>query len=305
MKTKRKTIWCILFIFSFILILLTLNRNRVDFEREKDIQFVYPVNTIPQRIDLVIAILTHPKNFEKRKSQRETWIRDIPPNFIYMFICGNPDQIAWDSPEERLRFDNEVLQFGDTLLFYEAIESYRGISKKVLLAIEHAVHLRSTIDNTPVLPRYIAKTDDDIYVAIKNVEELVQSPLPTPFYGGKIKTDHYAHREANSRWLTTYEEWPSDQIPYPDFACGAFYILSIDAAIAASKIFRNPDYKVFPYEDVQGGILMDQIGVKATSINVVETREPADDMIANHYGGIHTMWSFHDRFGKNQAIASN
>jgi hypothetical protein len=271
-----------------------LYQSRREKETEQDI--VYPISIVPQTIDLIILILSHPRNFEKRNSQRNTWIQDLPSTIIYRFVCGNPDLIDW-TREDQLKFENEML-LGDVLIFYESIESYRGISKKVLLGLEYAVHLRSTMDNVPVMPRFIAKTDDDIYVAVKNVEALISRSKPTEFYAGKVKSKHYAHREENSHWYTSYEEWPSDIQPYPDFACGAFYIMSSDAAIKIAKLFRKPDFKIFPYEDVQGGILMERIGIQPTHINVVETGEPGNDMIANHYGGVQTMWKFHRQFGK-------
>jgi hypothetical protein len=37
----------------------------------------YPIKNIPQSIDLVIIVLTYPKNFDQRKVQRETWIAGI------------------------------------------------------------------------------------------------------------------------------------------------------------------------------------------------------------------------------------
>jgi hypothetical protein len=216
---------------------------------------------------------------------------------IYRFICGNPDQIEWDNEEQKRRFEKEYVEQGDIVLFYEAIESYRGISKKVLLGIENAVHLRSSKTNKPIMPTYIAKTDDDIYVAVKNVETLLNSKLPKRFYAGKIKSNHFPHRETESRWYTSYDDWPQD-IAYPDFAAGAFYIMSSSVAIDAAKMFRDPNYRIFPYEDVQSGILMKKLNVKATEINVVETGNPTKDIIANHYGGTETMVQFHKVFGK-------
>jgi hypothetical protein len=240
---------------------------------------------------LIINILSHPRNHAKRNSQRETWIQNLPPNIQYQFIIGNPDYAEWESNESRARFEEEMKQHEDMVLFYEAIESYRGISKKVLLAIEDSVH---KFPNA----RYVAKTDDDIYVAVRNVEKIIEIPREK-YYAGKIKSKHYAHRERSSRWYTTYEEWPDDKTPYPDFAAGAFYFLSIDAAKECAVLFRHPEYKIFPYEDVQTGIIMNRFGVPAVQIDVVETGEPGDGMIANHYGGIDTMWEFHKRFGKS------
>jgi hypothetical protein len=189
--------------------------------------------------------------------------------------------------EERKQYDEEYLKYGDIIEIDEFKEIYRKISYKTLRGIELALKLRSTETNEPVTPRFIAKTDDDTYVSVKNLKAHIGQlgKEPSDYYFGSIILGGPS-RDKGSPWYVSEQEYASNK--YPPFACGPFYMMSSATARKVRDKFRSNEFNLFPLEDVQMGIIMESINVSPTydtdrKILCAETGDPHKYAIAVHY----------------------
>ncbi|KAI8828700.1 hypothetical protein BJ741DRAFT_413798, partial [Chytriomyces cf. hyalinus JEL632] len=128
-------------------------------------------------ITVLLTILTHPANTEKRMAQRTTWIRDLPIGFKYAYIVGNLTSAGMTEHQAGV-FKKEQEEYRDILEFPDLNEEYREIAEKVYRAFKWSV---GGLSEGRVLPAYVAKTDDDTCVAPRNLAEVINSwPKPTP-----------------------------------------------------------------------------------------------------------------------------
>jgi RimJ/RimL family protein N-acetyltransferase len=231
------------------------NAQSID-SSHKDVDKSISTN-IPKKLPKVmILILSYQKNFARRKRQREGWLRELPPNYSYKYIMGNPSSISWDSNEQREFFDIEMSENNDTVIALEVSESYRKIAFKVFWGFEWALQQTESYD-------YIVKTDDDIQPKVPMLIDIFeQRPVPDPFaYWGYVYDDKVPVRDPSSQWFLTREDYDSDE-GFPPYACGAFYFLTPDLARLVVDQFRSPKFRVFPFEDIQMGIVVKSVGYK-------------------------------------------
>lgn len=66
-------------------------------------------------------------------------------------------------------------------------------------------------------------------------------------------------RDPRSKYVLTEKEYPVWQ--FPPYACGAFYVITLDMLEPVLKIATRPTFKSFKFEDVQMGIIMRQLEV--------------------------------------------
>ena len=244
---------------------------------------------VPPKLRAVILILTHPHNQNRRQLQRETWIKDLNQDYLAIYLLANPDNLTWNSDNERNSFIEEFETFQDMIVFQNLEEGYRQISKKVIAGINYTMH------GLPTLPDYVLKTDDDMYLNVENIEILLDTSPRENFYFGHLKLHQYAERYEYSKYYTSYDDWPTNN-PYPPFAGGGLYLLSQDLALKVSELETN-GIKYFPFEDVQMGILMHSLKVLPHHGNVaIASENPDHDVLAIHCG--FRMHEFHEIFGK-------
>lgn len=203
---------------------------------------------------VLIIILTFHKNFERRKIQRDSWLQELPPHMSYMYILGNRDTVRWDSPEQKLSYEKEYKQNSDMLETKEVVETYRNIGEKVFWSFEWA----SQFD-----VEYIVKTDDDLqlktYMLMQIFEQRPKNELYA--YWGYVYDNKYPVRDEHSQWYLSKSDYPLDS-KFPAYCCGGFYFLSKALAVKVSQKFREPNFKIFPFEDIQMGMVVNSLGYK-------------------------------------------
>ena len=289
-KPKRVQLFILLAMAALLYLITSMSQNTID-ESNPVISNIHA----PPKLRAVVLILTHPHNQYRRQLQRETWIKDLGKDIIPIYLCANVDKLTWGSENERNSFVEEFNTFGDMVVFQNLAEGYREISKKVIAGINYTMTGLITLDtNEPVLPDYVLKTDDDMYLAVENIEQLLNNSPQKEFYLGHLKMGQYAERYELSKYYTSYEQWPTDD-EYPPFAGGGLYILSQDLALKVAK--KSKDFKYFPFEDVQMGILMHELEVLPYHGNVaIASENPSEDTLAIHCGD--RMNEYHEMFGK-------
>ena len=216
--------------------------------------------------DVHFLILSYPENIEKRRLQRQHWLKNLPDSFEYKYVLGNPEYINWSSEKSRLAFIKEQKTNNDLLYVDELEEAYENIGAKVFWGLDWIRKL-SLGNNNPKTFRYIVKTDDDILLRFDEFKKIIDSrPVPdTNLYWGHVYEYPQPARDKNDKWYVSYEQYP-DKF-YPPYACGPLYMLSWDLVGKVIEQANHYDFTLFPMEDVQMGMLMKKMGIKPTDNN--------------------------------------
>jgi hypothetical protein len=202
---------------------------------------------------VIILILSNHKNFHRRTRQRTGWLQLLPSYISYRYVLGNSDTVSWDSENQRVEFEDEMKLHNDMVIMTEVSEGYRKISNKVFSAIEWA--LKDSVYD------YIAKSDDDIQIKIPLLLEIFKTrPNPDLFaYWGHVYDKKYPVRDSTSRWYVSKEEFEPESA-FPAYCCGGFYFLTGDLANLVVQEYRSPSFSLFPFEDIQMGMLVNATG---------------------------------------------
>ena len=300
MKPRLNRLRFLTLVAVLVLMLISGNERYLDSEDDQStaISLIQP----PPKLRAVILILTHPTNQYRRMLQRDTWIKDLESDFIHLYLCANVDHLIWASEGEQQSFITEFETFGDIIVFQGLEEGYRQISKKVIAGIQYAMNLQQASTGEMVSPDYIIKTDDDMYLSISNIEDMLATSPADQFYFGHLKLNQFPDRNEWSKFYVSSDLYPSMD-PYPPFAGGGLYILSNDVAAKVSERTRLPDYRYFPFEDVQMGLLMHELKILPHHGNVaIDSEEPEQDTLAIHCGT--RMDEYHAMLGKQAQLLS-
>ncbi|KAM0850922.1 hypothetical protein ACQ4PT_052759 [Festuca glaucescens] len=77
--------------------------------------------------------------------------------------------------------------------------------------------------------KYLMKTDDDAFVRVHEIQSSVKKlNVSNGLLYGRIESDSSPHRNRDSKWYISPEEWPEEK--YPPWAHGPGYVVSEDVA---------------------------------------------------------------------------
>eukprot|EP00268_Persea_americana_P033586 TRINITY_DN33231_c0_g1_i3.p1 TRINITY_DN33231_c0_g1~~TRINITY_DN33231_c0_g1_i3.p1 ORF type:complete len:185 (-),score=24.42 TRINITY_DN33231_c0_g1_i3:238-792(-) len=115
-----------------------------------------------------------------------------------------------------------------------------------------------SILGTKILPaKYIMKADDDAFVRIDEILSILrEKKISEGLLYGLISFQSEPHRDQDSKWYISLEEWP--HASYPPWAHGPGYIISRDIAKFIVRGHQEGDLKLFKLEDVSMGIWIEQ-----------------------------------------------
>ncbi|XP_034685145.1 hydroxyproline O-galactosyltransferase GALT3-like [Vitis riparia] len=121
---------------------------------------------------------------------------------------------------------------------------------------------------TKILPaKYVMKTDDDAFVRIDEVLSSLKGKPSNGLLYGLISFDSAPHRDKDSKWHISAEEWPRDT--YPPWAHGPGCIISRDIAKFIVQGHQERDLQLFKLEDVAMGIWIDEFKNKDQQVNYI------------------------------------
>ncbi|XP_004485336.2 beta-1,3-galactosyltransferase 4 [Dasypus novemcinctus] len=239
---------------------------------------------------LVILVCTAPENRNRRNAIRASWggLREARGlRVLTLFLLGEswrqrPDR---DTPGDDLA--RESAAEGD-IIQAAFQDSYRNLTLKTLSGLSWAVQ------HCPAA-RYILKTDDDVYVNVRElVSELVrrggrweqreratepeagavagdkapgqgraESREPVPLlYLGRVHWRVYPSRTPGGRHQVSEQLWPPTWGPFPPYASGTGYVLSASAAQLVLRVASQAP--PLPLEDVFVGVSAQKGGLTPT-----------------------------------------
>ena len=194
---------------------------------------------------------------ERRNSVRNTWgdksIKSGQRNWERVFVIGKA--LSAEHSEEI----RQEAAFFEDILVLNMTDSYKNLVIKILSEM-----LWSLIH---VNPRFILKTDDDVYVHVPRLLSWLDNYANNNYagdklYGGFVIGDGEVRRGEKRKNRVARDCLAKDF--YPPYCTGAFYVLSTDILPSLLKaVERRP---AFPVEDAYMGILAQEIGLQPVDI---------------------------------------
>ncbi|XP_062222964.1 beta-1,3-galactosyltransferase GALT1-like isoform X2 [Phragmites australis] len=250
-------------------------------------------------VDLLIGIFSTANNFKRRMVIRRTWMQYDAVRqgvvavrfFVGLHTNLMVNKELWN--EAHTYGDIEVLPF---------VDYYSLITWKTL-----AICIYGT---SAVSAKYLMKTDDDAFVRVDEIQSSVkQLNISHGLLYGRINSDSGPHRNPESKWYISQEEWPEEK--YPPWAHGPGYVVSQDIAKAINTWYKTSNLKMFKLEDVAMGIWVNDmkkggLPIKYESDERIDTDGCKDGYIVAHYQEPRQMLCMWEKLLRtNQAACCN
>ncbi|KAF9626184.1 hypothetical protein IFM89_031311 [Coptis chinensis] len=233
-------------------------------------------------LDLFIGVFSTANNFKRRMALRRTWMQYSSVRSgavaVRFFVGLHKNQVV------NKELWNEAQTYGDTQLM--PFVDYYGLITWKTVAI--------CIFGTQVVSaKYVMKTDDDAFVRVDEVLlSLNRINVARGLLYGLINSDSRPHRNPDSKWYISSEEYPEET--YPPWAHGPGYVVSRDIAKMVYEKYKHGILKMFKLEDVAMGIWIAEM--KKSGLDVRYEKEEKihnegckDGYIIAHYQGPREM----------------
>nr|XP_029118836.1 hydroxyproline O-galactosyltransferase GALT3 isoform X3 [Elaeis guineensis] len=200
----------------------------VDLDLIGDVKVLQAPPVPKRRIFMLVGVSSAANNFERRMALRRSWMQYEAVrsgNVAVRFLTG-----LHKNKQVNLELWREAQTYGDIQLM-PFVDYYSLITLKTIALC---------ILGTKILPaKYIMKTDDDAFVRINEILSSLNKSVSNGLLYGLISFESSPHRDKDSKWFISQEEWPHDK--YPPWAHGPGYIISRDIAkfIARGHQERN------------------------------------------------------------------
>ncbi|KAJ6801688.1 beta-1,3-galactosyltransferase GALT1-like [Iris pallida] len=230
-----------------------------DLEHVLDLEMLKsPPIPIHKSVDLFIGVFSTANNFKRRMAVRRTWMQYDAVRSgtvaVRFFVGLHKNQLV----NEELW--NEARTYGDVQLM-PFVDYYSLITWKTIAICIYGTNV--------VLAKYVMKTDDDAFVRVDEVLlSLNRANVTRGLLYGRINENAQPHRDTDSKWYISPQEWPGDI--YPPWAHGPGYVVSRDIAKTVSKQHKKGRLKMFKLEDVAMGIWIDDMKKKGLDVKYVK-----------------------------------
>ncbi|KAA8530373.1 hypothetical protein F0562_005082 [Nyssa sinensis] len=219
-----------------------------DLDNVADLEALTSVPLPPNKpLNLFIGVFSTANNFKRRMAVRRTWMQYPAVKSgsvaVRFFVGLHKNQMV---NEELWK---ELQTYGDIQLM-PFVDYYSLITWKTLAIC--------TFGTQAVSAKYVMKTDDDSFVRVDEViASLERANVTHGLLYGLINSNARPHRNPDSKWYITQEEWREET--YPPWAHGPGYVVSNDIAKAVYKTHGTGHLKMFKLEDVAMGIWIEEM----------------------------------------------
>lgn len=180
---------------------------------------------------LVVAVISAPRNAERRRAIRETWLnleKQLRSEVIHFFVVGRKGLHA----ETLESLEAESAENKDVLLLPNVEDSFDQLTTKVLATF---LQLHKSVDFS-----YLLKVDDDSFVVVDKLhDELKHTNYPSGLYWGFFDGRGPVMRGEKEKYRETEYFLCDLYIPY---ALGGGYVLSANIVgfLAANAAMLRP-----------------------------------------------------------------
>ena len=216
----------------------------------KRIRFAAEAGSFVGKSGVIVGVLSTSENFRWRNVIRSTWAAE---NTVFFVIAG-----SWDDIEE------EYHRYKD-IIWIDMEDSFRLITYKTSMFFQVVNMMASELNLTY---SHALKTDDDSYVAIGRLEQLVTEEKPTTIdYWGYSDMKYVKPlRNLKSRYYVSLDQYPEPY--YPPYVAGAAILLSHKTVECVTDEMQNARF--LDMEDAFIGIVTARCGVIPTHSELVK-----------------------------------
>ncbi|XP_046557968.1 beta-1,3-galactosyltransferase 5-like [Haliotis rubra] len=205
-----------------------------------------------KHIDLLVLILSAPENIDRRNALRETWLSPYINNTSkvrYLFLLGLSEYVASDAIIQQ---ENTVYK---DILQGDFLDDYHNLTYKTLMGLTWAAnHCKEA--------KLIIKVDDDVWLNIPTLLQLLNYNLHSFSVGGKCLHNSLPIRNPDSKWYASLQSYP--EAYFPPFCAGPGYVISPKTAAKILEVSKNVPY--FHLEDVYVGMCIQKLGQRTKTI---------------------------------------
>ncbi|OAY69800.1 putative beta-1,3-galactosyltransferase 16 [Ananas comosus] len=227
-----------------------------DLDLVGDVELLKAPPVPKRRVLLLVGVFSTGNNFKRRMALRRSWMQyeSIRSGDVAVrFLTG-----LHKNKQVNLELWQEAQIYGDIQLM-PFVDYYSLITLKTVAVC---------ILGTRILPaKYIMKTDDDAFVRIDEVVSILKKSDPHGLLYGLISFQSSPHRDEDSKWFISPEEWPSES--YPPWAHGPGYIISRDIAKFIVQGHQERTLQLFKLEDVAMGIWIQEYKDSGEEVNYI------------------------------------
>jgi len=203
-----------------------------------------------QDLVLLVIICSAMSNFQERQTIRDSWASDTAslPQTKVIFLLGTIGNLTNDLQTNVTR-ESDV---HDDILQEDFIDSYANLTVKSLMLLKW---FSQSCKNVP----YVLKTDDDVYINLKNLHALVTKNKKTNLLMGTLICGATPIRDPYNKWFSPKYMYGKKR--YPNYLSGTAYLMS--RSITSTLYEAALETPVFHMEDIFiTGILAQSIGVR-------------------------------------------
>jgi len=202
---------------------------------------------------LLIVVCSAVANWEARIAVRESWAKDqlTLSGVRVVFLVGH---LVNNSRQEQLVEEQE--NFGD-LVQEDFLDSYANLTVKSVMLLKW---FTQTCEKGPKGPQYVLKTDDDMYINLVKLWELVQANKKPQLLMGSLICNAVPIKDPYNKWYVP--KYMFAERRYPNYLSGTAYLMSRQALAALYQ--ASFDFPLFHLEDVYvTGLLARKAGIRA------------------------------------------
>ena len=162
---------------------------------------------------LLVVVCSAVPHLAARATIRESWARDAASlgSVGVVFLLGRQQQ---GDNTLQLQVSNESQEYGD-IVQEDFIDTYANLTVKTLML------LKWFTENCPDT-QYVMKTDDDMYINLVKLHEVVQSTKDPQLLTGMLNQKSRPITDTKSKWFAPSYMFTNNTYPefYPDFLSG-------------------------------------------------------------------------------------
>ncbi|CAC5367105.1 BRN [Mytilus coruscus] len=191
---------------------------------------------------IIIIVKSDIRNVDRRQVIRNTWGNTGNSSDVSVVFMLGVGDVPLSAEETKY---NDIIQ-------ENFIDTYRNNTIKTIMGFNWAVKYCPTAN-------FLFLVDDDYFVNVANLMTLPQRcKNKQNVYLGSITSKAIPYRDQDSKWYTTWEEYPYDK--WPPYIMGGAYLVSMKTARQFQMIF--PYVKPIHMDDVFLGIVSHKLNIR-------------------------------------------
>lgn len=202
---------------------------------------------------LLIVVCSAVTNFDARTAIRNSWALDqeVLKGVRVVFLVG---QEVNNTHQDELIQENNV--YGD-MLQEGFIDTYANLTVKSVMLLKW-FNINCDISNK-LRTEYVLKTDDDIYINIPQLYELVRTNRKPNLLVGTLICNAVPIKDPHNKWFVP--RYMFHEKKYPNYLSGTGYLMN---RVTAAKLYASAlATPVFHLEDIYiTGILSRNVGIR-------------------------------------------